>query len=81
LRVRRLSPSEIAALPPVRTKSIEFTGSEPGRLGVWEQGDPVGPAPRDDESLLDWALVSWARRRRLEEVWDFTGARDDDGQA
>jgi len=75
-RIRKLIHEELADVPPVRTKPVHFKGCGPGPYGVWKAGDPVGaqavPSKAATESLLDWALVSWARRHVVEEVWDFT---------
>lgn len=75
-RIRKRTPDELKQLPPVRTKSVEFKGTGLGDWGRWVPGLPLGEPPRDEDSLLDWALVSWARRRLVEEVWDFTGDHD-----
>ena len=77
-RIVRRSPDEIRALPPVRTKPIEFKGCGTCGWGSWGPGDPVGPQAEPSEAateaMLDWALVSWARQHAVVEVWDFNGA-------
>jgi hypothetical protein len=72
-RIRKLTREEFADVPPIRTKPVEFKGKGLGPYGCWKPGNPVGPVKRDPEALLDWALVSWARRHVVEEVWDFDG--------
>jgi hypothetical protein len=75
-RIRKRTPEELAETPPVRTKPVRFTGCGTVGFGRWKPGDPVGvetePSEAATEALLDWALVSWGRRRVVEEVWDFT---------
>jgi hypothetical protein len=65
-------------LPPVRTKPIEFKGCGTGGWGRWRPEYPVGvqeePTEAAQNARLDWALVSWARRHVVEEVWEFNGA-------
>jgi hypothetical protein len=76
--VHRRTPEELRALPPVRTRPVKFTGCGLGPYGRWRPGDPVGkqekPTKTAEEALLDWALVSWARRHVVEEEWDYRGA-------
>ena len=36
--------------------------------------------PRSPRALLDWALVSWARRHEVEVVWDFTSGEPSDDE-
>jgi hypothetical protein len=80
-RFRKRTPAEIAELPPVRTKPIEFKGTGLGPFGLWPWGEGESPrtavykrAPTKDatEALLDWAVVSRARRHVFELVYDFT---------
>lgn len=86
-RTRKHSPAERAALPPVRTKPIVFKGSGPGPFGSWPwaEGEKprtvvehLKPSEEAQEALLDWELVSWARRHVVEVVWDYSGELSDD---
>ena len=80
-RIRRRTPKEIAALPPVRTKPIRFSGLGLGGWGRWEaRGTPPSSRYADPEALLDWALISWARRHVVELVWDFTSGEPSDDE-
>ena len=88
-RVRKRTPEEIAALPPVRTKPIRFRGLGLGGFGwrPWREGEKprtvvehLKPTKSAEEALLDWALISWARRHEVELVWDFTSGEPSDGE-
>ena len=88
IRGSAAQPAELAALPPVRTKPIQFKGDGPRSVGLVAVGRGrdsahgrlrAGADRRATEALLDWALVSWARRHVVELVVDFTGGeRSDD---
>ncbi|HKH14528.1 MAG TPA: hypothetical protein VKA47_07725 [Solirubrobacterales bacterium] len=76
-RIRKLTGADLAVVPPVRAKPVEFKGDGLGPYGRWKPGDLVGtqaePSEATTEAVLDWALVSWARRHAVEEVWGNDG--------
>ncbi len=65
-RVRRLTPEELAELPPIKCRPVRWHGRDLGPWGRWRPGDPLGrqrkPTQRATESMLDWAELAWFRR-------------------